>query len=195
MRNLLMLCVVCLAVGNGPATALSTYKDWDGSEFISTFGCPNTSTYGQIITIPTGKQTLDAFSFWWRNNGHRHGSMVVRGEVYAWDGAKATGSSLYESPPRTISYGDNLFHKESFAPAGLALTPGAAYVIFASIDKDYEECQKPTLLAWGFISESTYSGGLFVFQNNSGNSGQWTSSPWTVYEPHGVLAFTAHLSR
>ena len=51
--------------------------------------------------------------------------MVVRGEVYAWDGQKATGSALWESKAKTISYADSDFHKQTFKTGPLPLTPGA----------------------------------------------------------------------
>src|SRR5262249_9476770 len=135
-----------------PVSAFGTKKSWDGVQREPGFGCPNDTTFGQVITIPGNKRTLNKFTFWWVRS--THGSMVVRAEVYAWDGAKAAGSSLYESAPRTISFGGDAFHKESFAPAGLAVTPGAQYVIFASIDKDYDQCVDGYILAWGSVNDS-----------------------------------------
>ena len=57
------------------------------------------------------KTRLNKFVFSWANVPGSSGLMVVRGEVYAWDGSKATGSSLYESAPRTISFSDSAFHR------------------------------------------------------------------------------------
>src|SRR3569832_1674099 len=89
------------------ARSINTYKSWDGIQYVYEFGCPNTTTYGQVITAPkTGM--LNKFSFWWANAAG-NGSMVVRGEVYAWDGQKATGSALWESKAKTISYADSDF--------------------------------------------------------------------------------------
>ena len=104
--------------------------------------------------------------------------MVVRGEVYAWDGSKATGSSLYESRPRTIAFTDDSFHKEGFATGGIAVTPRAQYVIFASIDKDYDQCTNGYILAWGAVDDSAYAKGTFVFLNSGGDSNQWTTVSW-----------------
>ena len=178
-------------LGSTPAAAISTYKSWDGAQFVYEFGCPNTTTYGQVITIPRTKTHLNKFVFSWANVPGSSGSMVVRGEVYAWDGSKATGSSLYESSPRTISFNDSVFHKESFSPA-LAVTPGGQYVIFASIDKDYEQCTNNYILEWGAVDDSVYTKGTFVFQNNGGDESQWTSSPWSTF---GIdLAFKAAVS-
>jgi hypothetical protein len=166
--------------GSTPALAISTYGSWDGSSEIVPFGCPNTTTYGQVITIPNGQTHLGKFHFSWINLNT--GSMVVRGEVYAWDGTKATGSALFESKKKTLSFSDGLFHKVGFKPSSLIpVTPGAQYVIFASIDKDYEQCTNNYEVGWGFIpTGDVYPAGLFVFQNNGGDESQWTTTPWSA---------------
>ena len=118
--------------------------------------------------------------------------MVVRGEVYAWNGVTATGSSLFESSPRTLSYGDSAFHKEAFNTGGVSVTAGDQYVIFASIDKDYEACTDPYTNGWASVPDTTYSGGDFVYQNNGGDESQWSGGGWSTF---GVdLAFKAYLS-
>jgi len=169
------------ALGSSPVAAkgISTYNSWDGSSDIVPFGCPDTTTYGQVITIPSGQTHLGKFHFSWINLNT--GSMVVRGEVYAWDGSKATGSALYESKPKTISFSDGLYHKVGFKATLVPVTPGAQYVIFASIDKDYEKCTNDYEVGWGYIGSDVYPGGNFVFQNNTGDESQWTTTPWTDF--------------
>jgi hypothetical protein len=180
--------VAFAVLGSSPAAAISTYKSWDGSQYVYPFGCPDTTTYGQVITVPKSKHTLSKFTFSWANYGAT-GSMVVRGEVYAWDGTKATGSAIFESSPKTISFGDSDFHKVSFSPT--APVTAGQYVIFATIDKDYEQCTGDYLLKWGLVDDSAYSKGTFVYQNNAGDEGQWTVTPWDTYG--GDLAFKASL--
>jgi hypothetical protein len=177
MRKLWILCFT-LGIANTPAAALNTYKDWNGTKAVRSFGCPELSTFGQTITIPKGRTILIQFSFWWRNDSSNLGSMVVRGEVYAWDGSKATGTPLWESEPRTISYQDDSFHGEVFETGGVAVTPGAKYVLFASIDKDYQQCMNDYRLDWGVVRGGKYRGGDFVFQDNDGDWQNWTSTPW-----------------
>ena len=170
------------ALGSSPVDAkgISTYKNWDGSSFVQPFGCPDTTTYGQVITIPSGQTHLGKFHFSWINLNT--GSMVVRGEVYAWDGSKATGSALYESRKQTISFSDGVFHTVTFKPTLVPVTPGAQYVVFASIDKDYEKCTNSYEVGWGYIpSGDVYPGGLFVYQNNAGDESQWTITPWSTF--------------
>jgi len=118
--------------------------------------------------------------------------MKVRGEVYAWDGSKATGSALYQSAARFVSFSDSLFHFETFKAGGIPVTAGHQYVIFASIDKEYEKCKNNYTLGWAAVDDSVYAGGTFVYQNNSGDESQWTTTPWNTF---GLdLAFKAYLS-
>jgi hypothetical protein len=190
---------VFAAFGNIQASAsttrvrptINTFKVWDGSQNVIEFGCPNTTTYGQVITVPGSKTLLNKFTFAWENYTGS-GSMVVRGEVYAWDGTKATGAAVFESAPRTIAFGDALFHNENFKPNGKSVTPGAQYVLFASIDKDFEQCTGNYTLGWASVPDGTYTKGTFVYQNNGGDESQWTSSSWSTF---GIdLAFKAFLS-
>jgi hypothetical protein len=159
--------------------AINTYKSWDGSQNVTEFGCPNTTTYGQVITVPANKTHLTKFTFPWENLDA--GSMVVRGEVYAWDGSEATGSAVFESAPKTIDFSDGVFHNVAFKVPSATVTPGAQYVVFASIDKDYEQCTDGYALAWGSVDDSVYPGGTFVYQNNGGDESQWTTAPWNTF--------------
>jgi hypothetical protein len=180
------------ALASGPASAISTYKDWDGTSLVEEFGCPNTTTYGQVITIPNNRHFMNNFAFSWENLDS--GSMVVRGEVYAWDGTKASGSGLWEGVQRTITYNDGAIHRIHFNTGVLAVTPGAQYVVFASIDKDFEQCQNSYILGWGLVtSGDVYPGGGFVYQNNGGDESQWTLTPWNTFGGED-LAFKVGLS-
>ena len=183
-------CAAAFAFAASPALAFNTFDKWDGASTVQAFGCPNTTTYGEVITIPGNRTHLNRFAFDWINLNT--GSMVVRGEVYAWDGTKATGSALYESRPRTIAFNDSAFHRETFKTGVLPVNPGAQYVIFASIDKDYEQCQNNYILAWGFMSSDIYRDGFFVYQNNSGDENNWTTTTWNGLG--GDLAFRAATS-
>ena len=186
------LAFACAALASTPASAISTYGAWDGSNYVDPFGCDSTATYGQVITV-TGKTTLNNFAFSWATYNNTTGSMVVRGEVYAWDGTKATGNALWESQPRKIAFHDSAFHVESFKPGALPLTLHQQYVLFASFSKDFGSCKNNYELKWGLINnESAYRKGTFVYQNNGADASQWTTASWnTTYG--GDLAFKAAL--
>jgi hypothetical protein len=189
--------IAFVAFGTAAASAstegatINTYPAWDGSSEVVDFGCPNTTTYGQTITVPEGKTSLKKFTFSWINLNS--GSMLVRAEVYAWDGAKATGSSLFEKK-RKITLSDGAFHNETFKTKGVPVTPGSQYVLFASIDKDFEKCTDNYVLGWGLVNTGDpYPGGGFVYQNNTGDESQWTLTPWSSFGGEDV-AFKASLS-
>jgi hypothetical protein len=192
MRKLWVICFAVAGFGSSQAWAINTHKSWDGRSYVEPLGCPGATTFGEVITIPSGKTHLGKFHFWWIN--YNTGSMVVRGEVYAWDGSKATGRALYESKPRTISFSDGLSHNVAFKASLVPVTPGAQYVIFASIDKDYEQCTNGYVVGLGYIRSDVYSGGMFVFQRNGGVERRWTHRTWKTNPYPGDLAFTATLT-
>jgi hypothetical protein len=198
--------VMALAVGaigstaasaSQPATpTINTFGSWDGTTYIQPFGCPNTTTYGETITIPAGKTTLNKFIFTWTDLGT--GSFKVRGEVYAWDPSTmhATGPALAQTPARTVTSGHSGFFTEKFNAQQAPVTAGQQYVIFASLDKNYASCNTSTyVVGWGAIPDDTvYPGGTFVYQNNGGlgGSANWTTLAWTSFG--WDLAFKAFMS-
>ena len=171
------------APASAAGTTINTIPSWDGSTYISSFGRPDTSTYGQVITVPAGQTSLSSFSF----ELQEPSAAIFRGEVYAWDAgnSRATGASLWESAPRSTTQGDS-FEKVTFTTGGVPVTAGQQYVIFATVSRDE---QPDAYGGWGYVDNSTYAGGSFVFQNNGTDVSQWTSSPWTVYDLD--LAFQA----
>ena len=79
----------------------------------------------------------------------------------------------------------------TFKTKGANLTAGSQYVLFASIDKDYEACTDPYTNGWGSTDDTAYPGGTFVFLNSGGDESQWTTSSWTSF---GIdLAFQAYM--
>ena len=165
------------AVGDSPT--INTHTGWGGSQSVDPFGCPDTSVYGQTITVPTGLHHLNKFEFWWQYYQGSGGSMVVRAYVYKWDGTKAKGSALYESPPRTVSFTDTAFHEESFTPE-IIVNPGVQYIMFVSIDREYVDCKGGYQISWGAIADTAYAGGTFVYQNNAGDDLQWATPNWSA---------------
>jgi len=122
-------------------------------------------------------------------------SLTFAGYVYAWNSASgvATGSALYTSSPVTISApssGPLSFQLVTFNTGGIALTPGTQYVLFASTTgftgTDYA--------VWGQPGSDAYSGGSFVYLNNTATA-DWTNLAWsqTYLGTGGDLAFRATL--
>jgi hypothetical protein len=177
------------ALAFGPSTALAsqakgatinTFGSWDGSSMIQPFGCPETSNYGETITIPKKKHHINKATFAWTDL--TTGSMVVTAYVYQWDAAThmPTGPQLGTSKSKTVSSGHSGFYNESFKLKTKKLKPGQQYVVFASIDVNYEQCTDNYTTGWGAIPDDTvYPGGTLVFLNSDGDEGQWETVPWT----------------
>jgi hypothetical protein len=153
---------------------INTIPSWDGSNFISSFGVTNTATYGQTITVAAGASQLNSFSF---EIGYCSASVALRGSVYAWDGTKATGSSLFTSAVRTVTAGDT-YTLVTFNTGGITL-PAGTYVLFGSTSQDQADAPG-SACRWGSVGNNTaYAGGQFVYINNGPNPGQWTTATWS----------------
>jgi len=176
---LLLLSLLMLLVSPSLAHAqasIDTIAAWNGTGFISSFGVPNTATYGQVIAVATGSSPLNSFSF---EIGHCGANVTMRGEVYAWDGSRATGPALYESSPVTIA-DSNFYQLVTFNPGGLAL-PAGNYVLFASTSRD-QAGAPGSACKWGMLSNNTaIPGGSFVYMNNGSSPAGWTGSSWSGY--------------
>ncbi len=163
--------LLLLAAGSLMSQAsINTIPSWDGITFAQFFGAPNTATYGQTINIGPGSAVVSSFAF---EIGNCDATVTFRGEIYAWDGAKAAGPNLYESPI-TTQPSSNSFHLVTFNTGALTLAPGN-YVIFASTSQDQTtaaHCQ------WGEVLDSVYLAGNHVFLNNGANTSRWTSRAW-----------------
>jgi hypothetical protein len=198
---LLTVLAVCSSLAAASATAwaetvIDTTSAWDGSSTVCAFGRPNTATYGQVVTVPSQDPVLDSFTFYINDFTGSGTTVVFRGEVYAWDGTKATGPNLWEGAPRTLPLLGTP-QEVTFNTGGVQLNAGQQYVIFASVSKDYEQNADPSLGCWGYLNASVYNGGGFVFLNNGGDESQWTTIPWDTFFGNGVddLAFKASFSR
>lgn len=166
------------------STTIDTTPYWNGSTFISSFGYPNSSTYGQVITAPTNTDTvLQSFSF----HMNLPATCTFNGYVYAWDGTKATGTALYKSSTMA-TLGSGSFEKIVFKTEGITLIPGNQYVLFASVSEDTGS----GVGKWGSVgTQDAYlgTGDTFVYLNNTTDTAQWTTVAWGTIAQD--LAFTA----
>jgi hypothetical protein len=187
LLTMTMILGLLLAAGAALAdTVIDTTPQAD--EPICCFGHPDTATYGQLITAPADDTQLDSFTFFMNITG----TVVVRGEVYAWDGEKATGPNLYESAPRTVSNTSG-YEEVTFDTGGVQLVPGQQYVLFATISKDYESSDSSG--DWQAVwSGNPYPGGHFVYMNNGADFDQLFTNPWDQSFSNLDLAFKAVFS-
>jgi hypothetical protein len=154
--------------------SIDTIPFWNGTQFISSFGVPNTATYGQTITVSAGVTPLNSFSVEIGNCG---ADVTMRGEVYAWNGTMATGPALFESAPYTLPNSSS-FQLVTFSTGGLTL-PAGTYVLFASTSRDQAGAPN-SACRWGSVADTAYPGGNFVFLNNGANPALWTSGTWSA---------------
>jgi hypothetical protein len=164
---------------------IDTYTGWPGNSSIYGLGCPNSTVYGTTITVPAKKHHIKKFVFY-MNDGGAIGSMVVRGEIYAWNGTMATGANVAETAPVTVDLPDSDWHGITFKFPKNKVKPGSQYVVFASTDKDYEQCSNYAV-SWGGADDGTYPGGTFVYQNNSGDENNWTTQPMNTIGQDAVM--------
>jgi len=176
-------CGTCDSEPSNDCVLPDTLAGWDGANDVGEFGVINTATYGQTIKVWDGASPMTGFAF---EMGKCDAAVTFRGSVYAWDGTKATGSSLFTSPARTLAAGAT-FTLVSFDTGSLKLAAGN-YVIFASTSADQSgapssECQLGTLAI-----DSAYPDGQFVYQNSGANPSYWTAYDWE-HDLHRDLAF------
>src|SRR5215216_1292042 len=194
MRRIFLLwasMVLAVLFGRGVAladTVIDTTPQANSS--IQPFGSGEAAaTYGQFITAPADDTQLDSFTFFIMNLS---GTVVFRGEVYAWDGGKATGPNLYESAPRTVTSTSG-FEEVTFDTDGVQLVPGQQYVLFATISKDYELSNGSAV--WQAVRPvDAYPGGHFVYINNGSSFDKLVTDPWKRGDTDTDLAFKAVFS-
>ena len=148
------------------AAAVDTLPGWNGSDSISSFGYPDTSTYGEAITTPTGATNVSSFSLWLQEStGFQFQSFIS-----AWDntGTALTGSLLYLSPVTTAA--DTNMDEYTFN-MNVPVTAGTIYMLGVTVnnvygtDSDYGSGTKGGTI-WANGSSTYY----FAWNNDTGNN-------------------------
>ena len=190
IRSILLGSVALLAL-SVPARAqiIDTTPQWNGTQFISSWGVPNTATYGQTIT-PTATQTrLSSFTFQlFQSSGT---APQYQAFVYQWDptNQRITGSALFGSSVFTAPSGA-AFTPVTINTGGVVLTPGQQYVLFLTTSTITGQAN--AAYRYGSVGNTAYTGGQFVFQNNGTNFNQLSTNNWSFIALD--LAFQAMLS-
>lgn len=156
--------------GAAAATVIDT-RDDAVTSIIAPFGLPNTTNYGQVVTVPPGDTTLNSFSF---RTVDVPSTVFMRGVVYAWDGTKATGPLLFESSPKITS--GPAVQDVVFDAGAVPVTPGAQYVLFATAAKDFEISAGSG--SFRSVPGTAYTGGNMVYLNSGTDESQWTTTVW-----------------
>jgi hypothetical protein len=173
---------VAATSGSAGSVTISTIPSWNGATGLGPFGKPLFGNFGETVTVPSNMSTLTGFGF----ELVLSSLMTFRGEVYAWDGTKATGPNLWQSGPTTAS--GFAYQLVSFN-ANAKVTPGEQLVLFLSVTPDYGA--NPALSGnLGAITLDAYVGGEPVILDDGGLTSAWTSTSW-LNVPADDLAFTA----
>src|SRR5581483_4764318 len=168
-------CAAAVVAAAPPASAntvIDTRSATNGT--VSSFGLPDTSTYGETITVPPGESSIDSFVF----------QMLVptqvqfRGAIYQWDAVNshATGAPLWVGPTQSTPSGAQ--NDITFTTGGVPVVAGAQYVLFATASFDDGPAGTGS---WRRGPDTNYSGGTFVFLNNGTNEGQLTTATWSTF--------------
>lgn len=97
----------------------------------------------------------------------------------AWDGAKATGSVLFESAPLSTTNNGGAGGLEEFTidTGGLALDAGQKYVAFFCASKFFDGVNGRA--SSQLVDNAAYGGGRFAYLNNGGDFSRLTADNWT----------------
>jgi hypothetical protein len=162
------------------ATTIDTWSSWDGCCTVQPFGHPDSSTYGQVITIPEGDKKLTQVT-WYMLAGGVSGTLTYRSAIYTWDGSKA-GEKVAHGRKKTleVTAGDPEYQPSKTRFKKAKVEAGEQYVVFATISLDYETTDPGLSVIWPVTSgeQDVLPGGDFVFINDSGNEALWTTQPW-----------------
>jgi hypothetical protein len=168
--------IVMISFGAGQATATTIIDTTPFRGGLVEFGEPNIATYGQTVTIPASDTVLKNFSIW-LDDFVNPDFVDFAAYVMEWDGAKATGSILYQSAPMstTNNGGADGLEKFTFNTGGLNLIAGSQYVLFISASNFFDAL---TGTANSRSGQTAYGGGEFVFSRNGSNFGLLTTQNW-----------------
>ncbi|HVZ18732.1 MAG TPA: PEP-CTERM sorting domain-containing protein, partial [Terriglobales bacterium] len=150
-----------------------TYNNYHGFDpFWHPLGFPDTSTYGELFTAPSGGNTNLADFGFWTGGPVVDGNIIISAYIATWTGTNA-GTLLYSSSP--VNYQNTGEAFLSFNTGGLNLTPGGSYVMFLSISESYGQSTGQT-----YIDAGDSIAGLngFVYANNGGDFDSLFTSSW-----------------
>ncbi len=171
MKKSLLLAVLLLFAMSGFAdTVVNNFNGY--SDYWNPFGYPNTATYGELFTAPSGINNLSSFSFY-MGDTLSSGNIITGAYIATWNGSMA-GSLLYSSPQ--INY-DNLGNEQiTVNGANVGVTSGQQYVMFLSISQYYGQSSGTSYVSQGGTNQ--YLNG-FVYNNNSGDFNSLFTTAWS----------------
>jgi len=200
--NLFRLPLFCIAATTLASvsfaqTTFDTMSSWDGGTAISSFGNPDSATYGQTFLAPTDSKMLD-YSF--QLLGSTGTTFQLRGMLFDWTGSLTgpggggLGSAIYTSAPIVVN-GNGAFQQVTINP-NMNLIPGHSYVAAISVSDptDYDATTGTGSVGFNWYSHGANNGGGGFVWSNNGNDVSALSSGWSTWNDFGDAAYTAHFA-
>jgi hypothetical protein len=170
MKKALFLAAILLVAMSGFAdTIVNNFNGY--SDYWNPFGNPNTSTYGELFTAPTGVTNLSSFSFY-MGSTDVSGNILTGAYIATWTGTHA-GSLLYSSAP--INYDNNGDEQITVNNANVGVTAGQQYVMFLSVSQYYGQSSGEAFASQGGTNQ--YLNG-FAYSNNAGDFNSLFTNNW-----------------
>ena len=171
---LVLLALVALPAG---AQLIQTDPSWNGSNTISSFGYPNTSTYGEAITTPATGTNVSSISFWLNEAV----GFQFQAFIGAWDNNNylipgGLAGVEYLSPIQTVTQTGLVEY--TITGVNAPVTPGTIYMFGLTIDNVYnQDAQFGSGSQGGDIFANGNSTYYFAWNNDTGN-GTLLGSNW-----------------
>src|SRR5262249_26126590 len=145
------------------AQSINTIPNWNGTSFISSWGIPNTATYGQTITATAAQNQLTGFTF---ELAQQSGTPPnYQAFVYQWDSVNQpiVGPALFTSAPSVAptTANANTYAAVSFNTGTIQLTPGQQYVLLFTTSSQVNGAGSSYRYG-ALTNNTTYAGGNFV---------------------------------
>lgn len=176
-----ILTTACAIVGLSSAVCHAeaiTYSSTAAGS-ISSFGYPDTTSYGETFIAPGGD--LQSWTFTVGNGGSGNFKFVVA----KWDGSMAVGPALFTSDTLTATglAGDT----HTVSDINLDLTAGSTYVAYMTV----AGVSSPTPgVSVAGASDNGGLGGEFVYLNSGGADPLMLAQNWSIWSVSN-LAFSA----
>lgn len=176
------------------APVISSLAQWNGVRSVTSWGAPDTATYGQAFTPAGPELYLQDFSFFINDQGISIGYYAY---VQEFDTGTRTlvGDILWKSGLQTTLGTFGSFQQYTANPAGLLLNAGTSYYVYFSTA---EVSQPNAASRWGVAAGLLDSqlDGLFFKNQSDGDGFSSTSGPGGVLSglSGGSFAFVANFS-
>jgi len=169
-KSLFLAALLLFAVSGFADTIINNFNGY--SDYWHPYGYPNTATYGELFTAPSGVSNLSSFGFY-MGDSLGGGNILTGAYIATWNGSEA-GTLLYDSGQ--INY-DNVGNEFiNVSNANVAVTPGSQYVMFLSISKYYGQSGGTTYVSQGGTNPNLNG---FVYNNNSGDFNSLFTTAWS----------------